>query len=266
MSIIEIVALSLIQGLTEFLPISSTAHLILLPKLMHWQDPGLAFDVSVHLGTLLAVISYFRRDLYIMLKDGYKFFTHNTTTPHTRILIAVAFGTIPVGIFGLFLHKFIANDLRTPFVIAMASLVFAFLLAYAVITAKQQRDEYSITPRDVFFIGMLQALALIPGVSRSGITITGGLLAGLKPKAAARYAFLLGIPVILLAGGLEMKSLLTKNVNILQTDLLLAFGIAAVSAYACIHVFMLLLEKIGYMPFVVYRILLSLFLLVTVTS
>lgn len=250
--------LAIIQGLTEFLPVSSSAHLILIPKLLDWADQGLAFDVAIHLGTLFAVVTYFRYELSNMLIAWFKSITGSGgNTKDARLAWAIGFGTIPVGIAGLLFNHFIATYMRATVIIAITTLAFGMLLGIASLVAKQARDEYTITWRDVLFIGCAQALALIPGTSRSGITLTAGLFAGLTRNAAARYSFLLSIPVILLAGGLEGYKLFTSGQVLDYSSLLLGMITAAVSGYLCIGIFLRLLEKYGVMPFVIYRIILG---------
>jgi undecaprenyl-diphosphatase len=254
--LLQIVILALVQGLTEFLPISSSAHLILVPVLTDWPDQGLAFDVAVHAGTLTAVVLYFRRELARMLVEWFASFKGGVT-PDARLAWAVLIGTIPVGLAGLLFKGVIETQLRSPIVIAVATIVFGLLLWYADRTGKRSKNEYGLLLLDVLIIGLAQALALIPGTSRSGITITAALMLGLNREAAARFSFLLSIPVIFLAGSLEtMEYLNTASVADAQA-LLIGALISAVSAYACIHYFLKLLERIGMMPFVAYRLVLG---------
>jgi undecaprenyl-diphosphatase len=248
--------LALIQGLTEFLPISSSAHLILVPVLTDWPDQGLAFDVAVHAGTLTAVVLYFRSELARMLVEWFASFKGGLT-PDARLAWAVLIGTIPVGLAGLLFKDVIETQLRSPMVIAVATIVFGLLLWYADSTGKRNRNEYGLLLLDVLIIGLAQALALIPGTSRSGITITAALMLGLNREAAARFSFLLSIPVIFLAGSLEtMEYLSAASIEDAQ-PLLIGALISAVSAYACIHYFLKLLERIGMIPFVAYRLVLG---------
>jgi undecaprenyl-diphosphatase len=252
----HIVILSLVQGLTEFLPISSSAHLILVPVLTDWPDQGLAFDVAVHAGTLAAVVLYFRRELARMLVEWFASFK-GRLTPDARLAWAVLIGTIPVGLAGLLFKDVIETQLRSPMVIAVATIVFGLLLWYADSTGKRSKNEYGLLLCDVLIIGVAQALALIPGTSRSGITITAALMLGLNREAAARFSFLLSIPVIFLAGSLETVEYLgAVRVEDAQ-PLLIGALLSAVSAYACIHYFLKLLERIGMMPFVAYRLVLG---------
>lgn len=261
MDFIHIIALALLQGLTEFLPISSSAHLILLPILANWQDQGLAFDVAVHVGTLSAVVFYFRQTLKKIIGDWFQSIMHRQQVGDSRLAWAVGFGTIPVGLAGLLLGDFIETGLRSPLVIAITTILFGLLLGWADWQAKRQRDEYQIGWRDVLFIGIAQAIALIPGTSRSGITITAGLMLGLTREAAARFSFLLSIPVIFLAGGLKTTELVQSPLAVDWTALASGALFSAVSAYICIFLFLKMLERMGMWPFVIYRLILGAVLL-----
>lgn len=256
---IQVTALALVQGVTEFLPISSSAHLILLPKLMGWSDQGLDFDIAVHIGTLLAVLVYFRQELALMLKDFTGSLVGKAQTQHSKLAWAIGFSTIPVGLAGFFGKHLVENTLRPHAIIIIASttIIFGILLGYAAWCATCQRAEHSLTWRDVTIIGLAQVLALIPGTSRSGITMTAGLMLGLTRQAAARFSFYLSIPVILLAGGLEMVHVLNGAVNVAWQPLLMGIAISGVSAFCCIHLFLKLLVHIGLMPFVIYRLALG---------
>jgi undecaprenyl-diphosphatase len=258
----QIITLALIQGLTEFLPISSSAHLILVPVLTHWQDQGLAFDVAVHVGTLAAVVLYFRQELLTMARAWLHSLLGRGTTPDGRLAWAVLFGTIPVGLVGLLGKDWIELYLRSPLVIAATTIGFAVLLGWADAWGKQNRDEYHINWLDIVIIGVSQALALIPGTSRSGVTMTAGLALGLSRQAAARFSFLLSIPVIALAGGLLTLDLMQQPQHVQWNVLFWGTLIAAVSAYLCIHYFLKWLERISMLPFVIYRIVLGISLLV----
>ncbi|NNJ98036.1 MAG: undecaprenyl-diphosphate phosphatase [Gammaproteobacteria bacterium] len=261
MELIQIVVLALVQGLTEFLPISSSAHLILVPVLTDWPDQGLAFDVAVHAGTLAAVVLYFRNELGCMFIAWFASFK-GRLTPDSRLAWAVLIGTIPVGLAGLAFKDVIESQLRSPMVIAIATIAFGLLLWFAYKTGQRRKDEYDLGWLDVLIVGAAQALALIPGTSRSGITITAGLMLGLKPEAAARFSFLLSIPVIFLAGGFEtLEYLETASIQDGQA-LLIGALISAVSAYTCIHYFLKLLDRVGMMPFVAYRLVLGIVLVV----
>jgi undecaprenyl-diphosphatase len=258
MDILQIITLALLQGLTEFLPISSSAHLILVPQIVEgWQDQGLAFDVAVHVGTLSAVVLYFRHDITPMAQDWVRSLTTRRQTINSRLAWAVLFGTIPVGLAGLLFKGFIEAEFRSPLVIAAATILFGLVLWWADAKGKRQRDEYTITWMDVLIIGCAQALALIPGTSRSGATMTAGLIMGLSRQAAARFSFLLSIPVITLSGLLVIKDLIEQSAPVDWWALVIGTTLAGVTAYLCIHYFLKLLDRIGMLPFVIYRLVLG---------
>ncbi|MBK1726786.1 undecaprenyl-diphosphate phosphatase [Halorhodospira neutriphila] len=249
--------LALLQGVTEFLPISSSAHLILLPALTGWPDQGLAFDVAVHVGSLTAVVAYFRRELAGMARDWLASLRRREAVGESRLAWAVLWGTVPVGLAGLLLKDVVEAQLRGPLVIAAATLVFALALWGADALHSGRRDEHALRWRDVAVIGLAQAIALIPGTSRSGITMTAGLLVGLTREAAARFSFLLAIPVIVLAGGLKGLDLATAAHPVDWGAIAVGAGVSAVSAYLCIAAFLAAIQRIGMLPFVVYRLILG---------
>jgi len=258
----HIIWLALIQGLTEFLPVSSSAHLILVPSLLGWPDQGLAFDVAVHLGTLIAVVSFFRKDILKLFLAWVGSVSGKGMSPEARLAWGVILGTIPAGLVGLIFKDFIEVNLRSPLVIAATTIIFGLLLWFADKRAKLERDELTLGWQDFLVIGGAQAMALIPGTSRSGITITAGLLLGLTREAAARYSFLLSIPIIVLSGLGVTGDLIGSAEPVDWMALLLGTVIAAVSAFACIHFFLSWINKIGMLPFVIYRLLLGVLLLV----
>ncbi len=259
---LQVFILSILQGLTEFLPISSSAHLILLPKLTGWTDQGLAFDVAVHVGTLFAALGYFRKEISVILLYLMNSILQKEQLSHSRLAWAVGFGTIPIGLVGLFFKDIISTNLRSQFIIALTTIGFGGLLGIASWLARQQRDEHTINWLDVFLIGIAQTLALIPGTSRSGITITVGLMLGLTRRAAVHYSFLLSIPVIIMAGSLEAVILVNSHIKIQWTMLLTGTVLSGISAYGCIHIFLKLLDQIGFLPFVIYRFLFGFFTLI----
>lgn len=252
----QIIVLALVQGLTEFLPISSSAHLILVPVLTGWPDQGLAFDVVVHLGTLTAVVWYFRKDVSQLMIDWTQSCLKKQTIGESRLAWMVILGTIPVAVIGLLLHDFVDNSLRSPLVIAWATIGFGLLLGVADFVGKNKntKNEYQLTWKNAGVIAFSQVLALIPGTSRSGITMTAGLFNGLTRKGAARFSFLLSIPVILMAGSYKTLKLIQEGNGIDWFSIGLGYALSALSAYVCIHYFMKLLERIGMTPFVIYRV------------
>ena len=257
MTLIHIIVLSLVQGLTEFLPISSSAHLILVPVVSDWPDQGLAFDVAVHVGTLSAVMWYFRSEVMRMAGDWSRSIKERQQVGESRLAWAVIWGTLPVAVCGLLLNDLVDTVLRSPLVIAWATIGFGLLLWMADVTGQRQRDEHHLTWRDVVVIGLAQAVALIPGTSRSGITMTAGLFMGLTREAAARFSFLLSIPTILMAGGYKGLQLVNEAATVDWLAMGIGVVLSALTAYLCIHLFLQLLERIGMFPFVLYRLLLG---------
>ncbi len=253
--------LACLQGITEFLPVSSSGHLVLLPKLLGWPDQGLAFDVAVHVGSLIAVVVYFRRDLVRLCIEWWISITGGPATAYSRLAWSIACATVMVGIAGLLLESVINRSLRAPVPVASATLVFALLLWWADAKGKKERSLEQITWLDVVLIGCAQVLALIPGTSRSGVTITTGLAMGLTREAAARFSFLLAIPVIALAGIWQGRGLAISGDPVNWQVLIFAVLVSALVAFACIHWFLAFLRRFGMLPFVIYRIVLALLLL-----
>ncbi|MFB6260438.1 MAG: undecaprenyl-diphosphate phosphatase, partial [Thiohalorhabdaceae bacterium] len=253
--------LALLQGITEWLPISSSAHLILFPRLAGWPDQGLGFDVAVHAGSLAAVLIYFRGEIVAMARDWARSVVTRRLTGEAGLAWAVLLGTIPVGLAGLAFKDVVETTLRDPHVLAWALIGFGLLLWAADRWGRRQRSEHQLTSRDVAVIGCAQALALIPGTSRSGITMTAGLAVGWTREASARFSFLLAIPVIVLAGGLDVVDIARGEARQPLDVLVIGFAASAVSAYLCIRAFLAWIARIGMTPFVIYRIGLGLLLL-----
>lgn len=260
MDFYQTLILALVQGVTEFLPISSSAHLILVPVLTGWEDQGLAFDVAVHGGTLLAVILFFRVQLAHMAVAGAGSLA-GRWTPDARLAWAVVLATLPVVVAGLLFKDIVEGPLRGPLVIATTTITFGLLLWWADASGRRNRDEFSIGWRDALLVGLAQVLALIPGTSRAGITITAALLLGLNREAAARFSFLLSIPTLFASGVLVTRDLLEDSAPVDWGVLLLGFTLSTVSAYLCIHFFLRLLARTGMLPYVIYRLLLGAVLL-----
>ena len=258
---IQVVSLALIQGITEFLPISSSAHLILMPRLFGWPDQGLAFDVAVHVGTLLAVVIYFRQDVLLMSRDWVLSIARRQPTNNSRLAWGVIFATLPAVFFGFLINNGIDAVLRNPLIIAATTIVFGVLLWWSDVKGKRIRDEYTISFKDVAIIGFAQALALIPGTSRSGITMTAGLMIGLTRQASARFSLLLSIPLILGAGILKLKDLIESTEPVLWDILIGGAVLSFLSAYVVIALFLKWINKIGMAPFAWYRFALGAFLL-----
>ncbi|MBB1367040.1 undecaprenyl-diphosphate phosphatase [Pseudoalteromonas sp. SR44-5] len=262
MSIIEIIVLALIQGLTEFLPISSSAHLILPSQILGWQDQGLAFDVAVHVGTLIAVIIYFRKEVVEILTAWFKSFGAQGATDDSKLGWWIILGTIPAAVLGLIFKDLIELYLRSAWVIAITTILFGLLLWYADVKGKQTKTIYQLTWKSALMIGMAQAMAMIPGTSRSGITMTAGLMLGMNKQSAARFSFLLAIPVISMMGLYYTIELALGDHIVDWTTLILGAGLSFLSAYACIFLFLKIIERMGMMPFVIYRLLLGVGLIV----
>ena len=260
MDFIQIFFLSIMQGFTEFLPISSSAHLILLPKLLGWDDQGLAFDVALHVGSLLAVLYYFKPEIITIIKDILSSIKLKKSVGESTLGWAVLVGTIPVGLAGLSFNDFISDNLRSPIVIATTTIIFglALLLSDRKVGLK---SESNITLKTAVLIGIAQAIALIPGTSRSGITITAALFLGFSRVASARFSFLLSIPVIILAGGLKSLELIQSQIVVVWSELFLGIVLSGFSAYICIYLFLKFIAKSSMLPFVIYRFILGIYLL-----
>lgn len=258
---LQVVILAVIQGLTEFLPISSSAHLILVPVLTGWQDQGLAFDVALHLGSLIAVLLYFRHDLIKMTASWTQSLSTRKPDADAKLAWAVLFATIPVGLAGLMFKSSIETVLRDPVYLSLGLIVFGLVLGWADWRHRGKRSEYQMNWKDVLLIGCAQAIALFPGVSRSGITMTAALMLGLSREASARFSFLLSIPVTALACLLSLKVLIGSPETIDWVAIVLGITVSAISAYLCIHYFLAFIKRIGMQPFVVYRLMLGIALL-----
>ncbi|WP_404391150.1 undecaprenyl-diphosphate phosphatase [Pseudoalteromonas phenolica] len=259
MSIIEIIVLALVQGLTEFLPISSSAHLILPSQVLGWQDQGTAFDVAVHVGTLLAVIIYFRKEVADILTAWFKSFGAQGKTDDSQLGWWIILATLPSLIIGYLLKDFVEVYSRNAWIIATTTIVFGLLLWYADAKAKQIKTIYQINWVMALMIGLSQVVAMLfPGTSRSGITMTTGLLLGLNKQSAARFSFLMSIPVIAAAGSYYIYKLSTGEELIDWNAIILGAVLSFIAAYACIYFFLKVIEKMGMFPFVVYRLLLGL--------
>lgn len=261
MTLYEIIILAIIQGLTEFLPISSSAHLILPAELLGWRSQGLAFDVAVHVGSLLAVMIYFRQDIIRLalawISQGFT----KQQSGDSRLAWFVVIGTIPAGLFGFLMKDWIEINARSALIIAITTIVFGLLLWYADAKATQRKNLKQITLKDTLFIGVAQAMAIIPGTSRSGVTMTAGLMLGLDRESAARFSFLLSMPIILAAGLFSVLDLLESQTAVDWKALIYGAGFSFVAAYLCIHLFLSWISRIGMLPFVIYRLILGVVLL-----
>jgi undecaprenyl-diphosphatase len=269
----QAVILSLVQAVTEFLPISSSGHLILIPYFLHWPDQGLTFDIATNTGTLLALIVYFRRDLRELVVG---FLTGDAGAtgdpgeqgqhdfPPRRLAVALILATIPAAIAGLLFHHRIATEARNPLLIACTATFYGLLLLFADRVGREQRELASITWRDALVIGFAQALALVPGTSRSGITITAALLLGLTRPAAARFAFLLSVPVGILVALYEGYKLVREGgAGDQAVPLVIAVVVSGVAGYFVIDWLLRWVRTRRLTVFAVYRLVLAAVILFT---
>jgi len=254
---LHLLILGLVQGLTEFLPVSSSAHLILLPKIAGWPDQGLAYDVFAHLGSLIAVITYFRNDLLRIIPAGVNSLRGGPASNDARLCWYLIIATVPIAIVGLLFHEVISTVFRNPLLIACTSIIFALILWLADVMGGRCRNESSLVMKDAVWIGMAQALALVPGTSRSGITMTAGLILGLDRHAAARFSFLLSLPAIGLAGGYEMYQYFQPGTETDAFAFIIVLTASAVSSWCAIKFFLALIERTGMLPYVIYRLFLG---------
>ncbi len=257
MDFIQVIVLALVQGLTEILPISSSGHLILVPWLFGWPDQGLAFDVAMHMGTLVALLWYFREEVVRYALAFMRSLKLRALDAESRLAWALVVGTLPAACAGLLLEDAASTTLRAASVVAITTVLYALLLGAADIFGAKQRDETTVTLRDGLIIGCAQALALIPGTSRSGVTITAGLALGLDRKGAARFSFLLSLPITAAAGVLEGVELARSGAPQAWSEMALAAAVAGLATYACVAVLLRFIQQIGMWPFVVYRLLLG---------
>ena len=259
MTIIQIIVLSLIQGLTEFLPVSSSAHLILGGKVFGWPDQGLVFDVATHLGTLLAVLVYFRKDICVLARPWFGAGGGDEKNRKLGQILLVA--SVPAILFGGVFHSWVESALRDMRVIAFSTTGFGLLLWWADKRCACDRQLQEMDIRSGILIGLAQVLSLVPGTSRSGITITMGRFLGFDAESAARFSFLLSIPVILAAGSFGIYRVMSHGAAIAWLQFSMAVVISALAGWLCIAVFLALLQRVGLLPFVIYRLLLGIVLL-----
>jgi undecaprenyl-diphosphatase len=269
---LQAIVLGIIQGLTEYLPISSTAHLRVIPALLGWNDPGAAFTAVIQWGTLLAAVIYFRRDITVIVRAVLTDLRGRTfgSSPEARLGWVIAVGTIPIVVFGLAFQKYIKDDLRSLYVISAAAIGLALVLAVAegLVRRRERAGWKAKGLREVgwaegLVVGFAQVLAIIPGASRSGVTITGGLFAGLSRETAARFSFLLGLPAIFGAGLYELykerhELLATESAVI---DLVIATVVSGIVGYATIAWLLSYLKRHTTWVFIAYRVALGALLL-----
>ena len=263
MSVLEAIVLGLVQGLTEFLPISSSGHLRIVPALLGWEDPGAAFTAVIQLGTMAAVLVYFRRDLWRIalawlreLGRPFRELSHEA-----KLGWFIVLGTIPISIFGVVFSDQIESGARDLYLIGSALILFSFVMLLAERVGGQRRELVEMDVRDGLFVGFAQALALIPGVSRSGATISAGLLRGFDRAAAARYSFLLSVPAVVLSGLFELRELGAGD-GASPAATIIATIAAFVSGYVAIAWLLRYLATHTLGVFVAYRIPLGVLVLV----
>ena len=252
MTIIQSVIMGLVQGLGEFLPISSSAHLILLPWLFHWQDPGLTFDVALHAGTLLALMIYFWKDWWRLIGKGFT----DIRCREGKLFWYLIAASVPGAIGGLLLEKWAETVFRNPVLIAVMLIGMGIVLYWADRKSIKQQDFEHITLGTSLMIGLSQVLAIIPGVSRSGVTITAGLGMGLTREGATRFSFLLSTPIIFGAALLKLPQLVA-NPAAITGNFVLAVLVSCVSGFASIGFLLRYVRAKSFMPFVGYRFVLG---------
>jgi undecaprenyl-diphosphatase len=263
LTIFQAVILGLVQGITEFLPISSTAHLRLVPAILSWPDSGAAFTAVIQLGTLLAVVGFFSRDLGRMLSAAAKPATRGDFD--ARMLLYMVAGTVPIGLVGILARHAVEGPLRSILVIATSLIVVGIVMGVVEKKARHERPIESIGLRDALLIGLAQSLALVPGTSRSGITLVAAMLLGFRRDAAARFSFLLSIPAVAAAGVFELPKLLhDREVGV--AALIAGLLTAAVSGYLSVAWLLRYLRTRTTWTFVVYRIVLGLGLIAAVLA
>ena len=261
MTSMQIIVLAVVQGLTEFLPVSSSGHLVLVPKFLGWQDQGIIFDISVHLGSLAAVCIYFRGDLIELLKGVPDLLFFRPRGKSSNLLFLLILSTRPAAVIGFISSDWIERYFRNPLIIAVTLAFYGALMWVADKKGSKKIAIQNIGYLQAVIIGFAQVLALIPGTSRSGITMTAGLFLGMKRIDAAKFSFLMSIPVIMLAAGYKVLIIFLNNIDVAWNELFFGMVISLIIAYLSIGFFMKVLQKIGLMPFAVYRILLSILII-----
>ena len=270
MSTLQSIVLGIVQGLTEFLPISSTAHLRIVPAFLGWEDPGAAFTAVTQLGTMAAVLLYFRHDLIRIALAWLRSVRDPSLRKEldARLGWYIVLGTVPIGIFGVIFKDQIENGARDLYLIGTALILLGLVLLLAERVGTRERSIEQIEARDGLAVGFAQALALVPGVSRSGATITAGLFLGLDRQTAARFSFLLSVPAVVLSGLLELGSILSgdEGQHVSPGNLALATLLAFVTGYAAIAWMLRYLAHHSTVVFVVYRVALGALVLALVGS
>lgn len=267
-NLIQAIVLGIIQGLTEFIPVSSTAHLRVIPALLGWKDIGAAYSAVIQIGTLAATLIYFKKDI-VQLTKGFLSSLKNKdllTNNESRIFLLIIIGTIPISICGLLLKRFIEGEARGLYVISAALILLAIVLFIAEKVSSKKKEFSEITMKDGIIIGCAQALALIPGSSRSGVTITAGLFRGLKRDVAARYSFLLSIPAIGLSGLYELYKERHVLLDESLSSLIVATVVSGIVGYLSIAFLISYLKTRSNLIFIIYRIVLGIIILILLSQ
>jgi len=258
MELLQVTFLAALQGLTEFLPISSSGHLILPAELFGWRDQGLVFDVSVHVGSLAAVVYYFRVQIFDLTMAWFRSVGRREHSEESKLAWLIILATLPAGIAGLMLDDLIEQYARSMLLIGATSIVFALLLYFGDAKSGKSNNLTDLTWKTALIIGFAQMLALLPGTSRSGVTMTAGLFVQMSRHSASQFSFLLATPIIAASGLLKMTEFYQAGAGTSEWIVLL-YGalVSGVVSYFCIHYFLKLIERIGFQPFVIYRIVLG---------
>ncbi len=253
MEIINVIILSFIQGVTEFLPISSSSHLVLLSELSKFPDQGLGFDIALHAGSLLAILIYFKdeiKKIFVMTDDGRNY------------LKLMIFASIPLPIIGVIFIDYVSLYMRNVQPIAIMTIIFALALYFVDKNRKESKKIINCSYSLMFFIGLMQALAIMPGVSRSGVVITAALLVGFTREDSIRISFLLSIPAIFMASTYQTVELLSTNEVIIVKDYILGFLLSFFFSYLTVKLFISTINKVTFSPYIIYRIILGTALLI----
>lgn len=275
MTIIQSIVLGIIQGITEFLPVSSSGHLVLVPFIFDWPQQSLAFDTTVHLGTLLAVILYFKTEVIYIAKTSGTVARKILDKPTLlmdienfngdRLPVLLVIGTIPVAIAGLLFGDRISTATSSPYIVSAVLIIFGLIMWYVDEKFDAKKKLSQVDFFDSIMVGAMQALALIRGTSRSGATITAGRYLGFSRTGAAKFSFLLSIPAVLLAGGYKLFQLAVTPASIEVVPMIIGFATSFVSGYVAIKFLMGLLQRRGLKPFVLYRVVLGIAILLIAT-
>ena len=267
MTTFQAIVFGAVQGITEFLPVSSTAHLILLPWFLGWPDPGLAFDVALHIGTLVALLIYFRAEWIALTLSAFDLIRGRTEDANARMALLIIIGTIPGAIAGALFEHRVEDSLRSPLVIATTLILLAIVLVIAELKGRRKKDLYDLSTADAVTVGFAQALAIVPGVSRSGVTITAGLFRGIKRDAAAKFSFYLSTPIVAGAAASQVLHIMKAGVTGEQmTPLLIGIVSSGIVGYLAIAFLLRYLQTHNTFLFVYYRIALGIVVLLAFLS